>query len=102
MGNKEAELFLCWCEAEAIIWLLRMRLWWRLSLELQVVVTIDGILATLEVPSRQHLKHRQQAQCDSLQRLSTKKIKKQKAKKVTQQMVTTGTFLYINSIMSGV
>ena len=98
-------MFLCgWCRGcwPAIIWLLRMRLWWRLSLELQVVVTMEGILATVEVPSRQHLKHLQQEQCDSLQRLSTKKIKKQKAKKVTQQMVTTGTFLYIKSIMSGV
>ena len=58
--------------------------------------------ATVAVPSRQHLQQRQQAQCDSLQRESTRKIRKQMAKKVTQQMVTTGTFLYIRSITKGV
>ena len=47
---------------------------------------------SLSMPSLQHLKHLQMAQLDSLHSDSTRKMRKQRAKNVTQQIVTTGTF----------
>ena len=46
-----------------------------------------------EQRSLQHLKQRQHAQCDSLHKDSTRKIKKHRPKKNIQLIVTTGTFL---------